>query len=82
MDASREQFTRQTGRPILSLEAVRPRPSVPSPLRANCISQGLRPKLFRKSELALGENPRGLRSAPCSRVSLDCRVQTEEKERS
>lgn len=47
MDASREQFARQTRRPIFS-QAVRPRPSVPSPLRVNVISQRSATKTYRK----------------------------------
>jgi hypothetical protein len=64
MDASREQFARQTRRPIFSLEAVRPSSSVPSPLRVKVI-RGLRRKPIGKSDLALGENPRRLRNTPC-----------------
>jgi hypothetical protein len=75
IDASREQFARQTRRPIFSLEAVRPRPSVPSPFRVDAISRrSAIKKPFRKPGRLYQGSPRRLTNAPRRGVPLDCRV--------
>jgi len=49
IDASREQFARQTSRPIFSLEAFRPRTSVPSLFRGDTIRRRSAIKTFWKA---------------------------------